>query len=83
MSIGDVVSVPRLTTWHGTQEESAELIWIVASNCTCDPTRWAAGSSVCPPHRMLREDQRALDGLVFVRRIAARLAFEEHGCTGA
>jgi hypothetical protein len=31
----------------------------------------------CPSHRMLVEDQRALDGLLFARRIAAQLRDEE------
>ena len=31
----------------------------------------------CAPHRMLLEDQRALDGLLFARRFAARFQHEE------
>lgn len=33
--------------------------------------------TTCNPHRMLSEDQRALDGLLFVRRMADRLRREE------
>jgi hypothetical protein len=33
--------------------------------------------STCPPHEMLAADQRAVDGLLFARRIADRLRREE------
>jgi len=33
--------------------------------------------ATCAPHRMLTEDQRALNGLLFVRRMAERLSREE------
>jgi hypothetical protein len=33
--------------------------------------------STCAPHRMLTEDQRALNGLLFVRRVVDRLRREE------
>jgi hypothetical protein len=32
---------------------------------------------VCAPHRMLAEDQRVLDGLLFARRDARRLRDQE------
>jgi len=34
-------------------------------------------TSTCEPHNMLIEDQRALDGLVWMRRDAERLRREE------
>ncbi|MCA1644065.1 MAG: hypothetical protein LC797_00905 [Chloroflexi bacterium] len=33
--------------------------------------------ATCAPHRMLTEDQRALNGLLFARRMAERLNREE------
>jgi hypothetical protein len=33
--------------------------------------------ATCAPHRMLTEDQRALNGLLFARRMAERLSHEE------
>jgi hypothetical protein len=33
--------------------------------------------ATCAPHRMLTEDQRALNGLLFARRMAERLQREE------
>jgi hypothetical protein len=33
--------------------------------------------STCAPHEMLSSDQRAIDGLLFARRISARLRSEE------
>jgi hypothetical protein len=33
--------------------------------------------STCAPHEMLSSDQRAIDGLLFARRIAAALRSEE------
>jgi hypothetical protein len=33
--------------------------------------------NVCAPHRMLAEDQRVLDGLLFARREARRLRDQE------
>jgi len=33
--------------------------------------------ATCAPHRMLTEDQRALNGLLFARRMAERLRHEE------
>jgi len=74
---GGVVYHPGPPSWHGTQQESDDLLRIAASNCTCQEGAWPGATGVCDIHRMLREDQRALDGLVFARRIAERLSREE------
>jgi hypothetical protein len=64
------------TIWNGSVDEAQELCDILRRNCECDeqpngsPTR-------CPPHVMLLSDQRALDGLLFVRRISMQLLREE------
>lgn len=63
------------TVWHGTPAEWIDLVRAVEHSCACP---WqGAGAPVCPTHRMLLEDQRALDGLLFARRIRQRLLREE------
>jgi hypothetical protein len=63
--------------WHGTQQESFDLVNAIGRNCTCDFGLMGARLTTCSSHRMLMEDQRALDGLLFVRRMAERLLDEE------
>ena len=73
-----------IASWHGTHEESLELVDAVASNCGCEIGEMGEHLTVCEPHMMLATDQRALDGLLFVRRMAERLRREEFsvvGCT--
>jgi hypothetical protein len=63
--------------WHGTLVENRELMLAVSRNCTCEFGLMGMRLTSCAPHRMLMEDQRALNGLVFGRRMAARLRDEE------
>ena len=63
--------------WHGTQQESFALVGAVARNCTCEVGPDGVRTLTCSPHRMLTADQRALDGLLFARRMADRLLREE------
>jgi len=63
--------------WHGTQTEALELLQALSRNCACVITTEGARLSTCAPHEMLSSDQRAIDGLLFARRIAARLCHEE------
>ena len=64
-------------SWHGTQQESFDLVNAIGRNCTCEFGLMGARLTTCSAHRMLLEDQRALDGLLFVRRMAERLRREE------
>jgi hypothetical protein len=64
-------------TWHGTQQESYALVGVIARYCTCEVGPDGVRTHTCEPHRMLTEDQRALDGLLFARRMADRLLEEE------
>jgi hypothetical protein len=64
--------------WSGTAREAAELTNAIARNCTCTYAPTGARVTTCEPHTMLIRDQRALDGLLFFRRIADRLRREEH-----
>ena len=65
------------TLWNGTPTENLELLRAVNSNCDCQFGLMGMRLTSCPSHRMLVEDQRALDGLLFARRIAAQLRDEE------
>src|ERR687887_914441 len=55
--------------WHGTQEESFALVNAIARNCTCQFGLMGVRLSTCTSHRMLTEDQHALNGLLFARRV--------------
>jgi len=63
--------------WHGTQQDALELANAIGRNCTCEFGIMGVRLSTCSAHRMLVEDQRALDGLLFVRSMAERLLREE------
>jgi hypothetical protein len=63
--------------WHGTQTEALELLQALSRNCSCVVTAEGVRLSACPPHDMLSSDQRAVDGMLFARRIAPRLRAEE------
>ncbi len=63
--------------WHGTQAEAAELLAAIQHHCACEFGVLGVRLSTCAPHRMMTEDQRALDGLLCMRRLRARLKAEE------
>lgn len=63
--------------WHGSQTEALDLLQALSRNCTCIVTMEGVRLSTCAPHHMLASEQRAIDGLLFARRIAARLQHEE------
>lgn len=63
--------------WHGTQSEALDLLQALNRNCSCVVTAEGVRLTTCAPHRMLSTDQRAIDGLLFARRIAERLRGEE------
>jgi hypothetical protein len=71
----------KTTTWHGKPSELRDLLTAVQRHCSCVYAQGAC-TSVCAGHRLLVEDQRALDGLLFVRRLADRLRREEELDTG-
>jgi hypothetical protein len=76
-------SMMTVASWHGTHQESLELVNAVASNCACEIGDMGEHLTVCEPHRMLATEQRALDGLLFVRRMAERLRREEFAVADA
>ena len=67
----------RRTVWHGTQDEAGELLQALSHHCTCNVSTAGVRAATCAPHQVL-SDQRILDGLLFARRIVARLRAEEH-----
>jgi hypothetical protein len=77
MEIGQIMT-PHRIRWNGTSDEALALLHTLRRNCQC---RVARGRTVaaCAPHTMLAHDQRAVDGLLFMRRMAARLLIEEFG----
>jgi len=69
--------MPQRSIWNGTHQESTDLAAAINRNCTCQYDLDGERTMTCAPHRMFTDDQRAMDGLVFVRQIAARLRAEE------
>jgi hypothetical protein len=69
------------TIWNGSVDEAQELCDILRRNCECDEQP-SGTQTRCPPHAMLLSDQRALDGLLFVRRIGVQLLREEFDVSG-
>jgi hypothetical protein len=71
-------SVSISAVWHGTADERPDLELALGRYCTCAfDVLGRQLVSTCARHEMLWSDQRAMDGLLFLRRIAARLRDEE------
>ena len=66
----------RRITWNGTTDEALALLHALRAHCECgvDDGRTVAS---CASHAMLARDQRDIDGLLFMRRMATRLLAEE------
>jgi hypothetical protein len=69
--------VAHQVQWTGTREARRELLAAARRHCACSRDGDGIIQTACAAHLMLVRDQRALDGLVFARRIAARLRAEE------
>jgi hypothetical protein len=63
--------------WHGSTDEYSELLGAIGRHCTCSLGPTGQPSAICAAHHMLGADQRALDGLLFARRMRSRLKCEE------
>jgi hypothetical protein len=61
----------RYAKWNGSPDEWQDLQIVIARHCACQTP------NVCASHDMVARDQRAIDGLVFARRIVERLLVEE------
>lgn len=66
----------RRISWNGSTDEALALLHALREHCEC---RVDGGRTVepCAGHTMLARDQRAIDGLLFMRRMAPRLLAEE------
>ena len=74
MEIG--ITMARRICWNGTTDEALALLQALRENCACRVDQGRTVAS-CAGHEMLAHDQRAVDGLLFMRRMAARLLAEE------
>ena len=68
--------MPRRITWNGTTDEAVALLASLSRHCECHIEQGRTVAA-CASHKMLAYDQRAIDGLLFMRRLAARLLAEE------
>jgi hypothetical protein len=68
--------------WHGSPQEGCDLVSSLANNCACEFGQTGIRLTTCAAHAMA-QDQRALDGLVFGRFMAARLIAQEFGLSEA
>ncbi len=66
----------RRITWNGTPDEALVLLHVLSAHCTCQ-IEGGRTLAPCEPHTMLAHDQRAIDGLLFMRRMAVHLLREE------
>jgi hypothetical protein len=67
----------RPPVWYGTQQEAADLVTAALHYCTCVVNDGGKRTTLCPPHAMVFTDQRALNGLLFARRLSGRFRAEE------
>jgi hypothetical protein len=70
----------RRIIWNGTAEEAIALLHALREHCACH-VQDGRTVAPCAAHNMLVQDQRAVDGLLFMRRMAARLLTEEFNVT--
>jgi len=63
--------------WHGSLIERLDLLAAVQHNCECRFDATLLLVEACASHAMLAGDQRALNGLLWNRRLARRLRVEE------
>ena len=62
--------------WNGTPSEYLELTRVLGHNCGCEFGMMGVRLTRCGAHDLI-EDQRALNGMLYGRRIAATLRDEE------
>lgn len=56
------------TIWHGTQQESTDLLAAIDHHCACYADPDGKYRTTCPPHTLIL-DQRTVDHLIFARRM--------------
>ena len=65
------------TVWMGTDREAVDLLAAISCYCTCELDDKKFRVTSCASHTMLLTDQRALDGLIFARRMVSRFRTAE------
>jgi hypothetical protein len=65
--------------WNTT--DTSDLTRAVARHCACESGPMGVRVTTCSPHRMLTDDKRAVNGLLFMRYLAERLRQEEFAPT--
>lgn len=68
------MATPKVV-FHGTSEEAYALVASLDHNCTC--VKEGDEPKVCLMHQGILYEQRFADGLLFARRISAKLIAEE------
>jgi hypothetical protein len=68
--------VPSIV-WNGTLIEQLELVAAIERNCECKFDGMGVRLDACHSHTMLVRDQRALNGLLWARRLAKHRLAEE------
>jgi len=71
------IQMSTQVAWNGAQDDSFAVVNAIARNCVCEFGLMGVRRSACASHRMLMEDQRALNALLFARRLFDRLKREE------
>jgi hypothetical protein len=64
-------------TWNGTLIEQLDLVAAIERNCECTFDKMGTRLVVCAAHMMLMRDQRALNGLLWTRRLVKQRLTEE------
>lgn len=67
----------RTVTWRGTLCERLDLLVALGHHCRCRLDSRSRLVEPCAGHTMLVHDQRALNGLVWIRQLASQLLDEE------
>ncbi len=73
----DDIGLQRLRAWNGTLVEHLDLIAAIEHNCECSFDSMGARVVVCASHGMLMREQRALNGLLWTRRLLKQRLTEE------
>jgi hypothetical protein len=71
--VRDVAATQPLVIFYGTQFETDELQQAINANCVCVMNDAGMIVEQCTVHRMLVSDQRALNGLLWMRRSVDQL----------
>ena len=69
--------VGQQVIWHGTKQESDDLLAAIERNCACQYNETQMRVASCPGHTALLTDQHWLDGLLCERRRCQEIKAQE------